>query len=90
MSYKIIASQCTGCSLCQHVCPVDCIKMQEVAGAPRQVTGFLGLSLGPDATYPGAARWDRPEAPPGSEPGPEPGAEPGPAATTGDRLAANV
>ena len=55
---------CTGCSLCQHVCPVDCIKMQEVAGAPREVKGFLGVSLGPDATYPGAARWDRTEAPP--------------------------
>ncbi len=73
---------CTGCSLCQHVCPVDCIKLQEVAGAPGEVKGSLGLSLGPDATYPGAARWDRP--------GGASGAPSIPAATSGDRLAANA
>ncbi len=28
MSYKIIASQCTGCSLCEFECPNAAIKMK--------------------------------------------------------------
>ncbi|MBU6430331.1 MAG: NAD-dependent dihydropyrimidine dehydrogenase subunit PreA, partial [Cyanobacteria bacterium REEB65] len=50
---------CTGCSLCQHVCPVDCITMEEVPGAPALVKDFMGLSVGENATYPGASRWKK-------------------------------
>lgn len=50
---------CTGCSLCQHVCPVDCIDILEIAGAPREVMGYKGMSVGDDATFPGAARWKK-------------------------------
>lgn len=36
---------CTGCSLCSHVCPVDCIDIVEVAGAPREVTHYKDLTV---------------------------------------------
>lgn len=48
--------RCTGCSLCSHVCPVDCIVLEEVPGAPREVTGYKQLSVGDDAPWSGA-RW---------------------------------
>lgn len=49
---------CTGCSLCQHVCPVDCIKLEQIEGAILD-EGYKQLSVGPDATYPGAGRWKK-------------------------------
>lgn len=37
--------RCTGCSLCSHVCPADCITIEEVAGAPREVSHYKGLTV---------------------------------------------
>jgi dihydropyrimidine dehydrogenase (NAD+) subunit PreA len=42
---EVHLDRCTGCSLCAHVCPVDCIDLVEVAGAPRDVTGFKHLTI---------------------------------------------
>lgn len=39
--------RCTGCSLCSHVCPVDCISIAEVAGAQREVSHYKGMSIPP-------------------------------------------
>ncbi len=36
---------CTGCSLCSHVCPVDCIDIVEVAGAPREVSHYKEMTV---------------------------------------------
>lgn len=41
---EVHLDRCTGCSLCAHVCPVDCIAIVEVAGAPREVTHYKALT----------------------------------------------
>ncbi|MBO9541680.1 NAD-dependent dihydropyrimidine dehydrogenase subunit PreA [bacterium] len=42
---QVHLDRCTGCSLCSHVCPVDCIDIVEVAGAPREVTHYKQLTV---------------------------------------------
>jgi len=59
---EIHVNLCTGCSLCQHVCPVDCIDLQEVPGATLDES-YKQLSVGPDARYLGAARWKKQTVP---------------------------
>lgn len=42
---EVHLAHCTGCSLCSHVCPVDCIDIVEVAGAPRDVSHYKELTV---------------------------------------------
>jgi dihydropyrimidine dehydrogenase (NAD+) subunit PreA len=42
---EVHLDHCTGCSLCSHVCPVDCIDITEVAGAPRDVTHYKEMTV---------------------------------------------
>lgn len=46
---EVHLDRCTGCSLCSHVCPVDCIDIVEVAGAPREVSHYKELTVPPAA-----------------------------------------
>lgn len=46
MAYRIIASQCTGCSMCEFECPNGAISMKGDAFAinPKQCTECAGIN----------------------------------------------